>query len=163
MVHCPESNLKLASGLCPAAKLKAAGITVALGTDGPASNNDLDMLGEMRSAALLGKGVAEDPAALSADQVLAMATIEGARVLGLDAQIGSLEPGKWADLAAIDLSLPETLPVYDPVSQIVYAAGRHQVTDVWVGGRRLLKDRCLTSLDWPGLRAEVAVWQTRLA
>ncbi len=163
VVHCPESNLKLASGLCPAAKLTAAGITVALGTDGPASNNDLDMLGEMRSAALLGKGIAGDPEALAADQVLAMATIEGARVLGLDAQIGSLEPGKWADLAAIDLSLPETLPVYDPVSQIVYAAGRHQVTDVWVGGRRLLKDRCLTSLDWPALRAEVAAWQELLA
>lgn len=163
IVHCPESNLKLASGFCPAAKLKAAGIAVALGTDGPASNNDLDMLGEMRSAALLGKGVAGDPEALSADQVLAMATIESARVLGLDARIGSLEPGKWADLAAIDLSLPETQPVYDPVSQIVYAAGRHQVTDVWVAGRRLLADRRLTTLDWPALRSEVASWQTRLA
>lgn len=163
VVHCPESNLKLASGFCPTAMLKAAGIAVALGTDGPASNNDLDMFGEMRSAALLGKGVAGDPEALPADQVLAMATIEGARVLGLDAWIGSLEPGKWADLTAIDLSLPETQPVYDPVSQIVYAAGRHQVTDVWVGGRRLLADRRLTFLDWPALRAEVAAWQTRLA
>jgi 5-methylthioadenosine/S-adenosylhomocysteine deaminase len=92
-----------------------------------------------------------------------MATIEGARVLGLDSRIGSLEPGKWADLVAIDLSLPETLPVYDPVSQIVYAAGRHQVTDVWIGGQRLLKNRCLTSLDWLALRAEVAAWQARLA
>lgn len=163
VVHCPESNLKLASGFCPTAKLKAAGIRVALGTDGPASNNDLNMIGEMRTAALLGKGVAGDPEALAADQVLAMATIEGARVLGLDSRIGSLEPGKWADLVAIDLSLPETLPVYDPVSQIVYAAGRHQVTDVWIGGRRLLKNRCLTSLDWLALRAEVAAWQARLA
>lgn len=163
VVHCPESNLKLASGFCPVAKLKAAGIGVALGTDGPASNNDLNMIGEMRTAALLGKGVAGDPEALAADQVLAMATIEGARVLGLSSRIGSLEPGKWADLVAIDLSLPETLPVYDPVSQIVYAAGRHQVTDVWIGGRRLLRNRCLTSLDWPALRAEVAAWQTRLA
>lgn len=163
VVHCPESNLKLASGFCPAAKLKAAGITVALGTDGPASNNDLDMLGEMRSAALLAKGVTGDPEALAAGQVLAMATIEGARALGLEAKIGSLEVGKWADLAAIDLSLPETQPVYDPVSQIVYAAGRHQVTDVWVAGRRLLQDRRLTTLDWPALRKEVAGWQTRLA
>ncbi len=163
VVHCPESNLKLASGFCPTAKLKAAGIRVALGTDGPASNNDLNMIGEMRTAALLGKGVAGDPEALAADQVLAMATIEGARVLGLDSRIGSLEPGKWADLVAIDLSLPETLPVYDPVSQIVYAAGRHQVTDVWIGGQRLLKNRCLTSLDWLALRAEVAAWQARLA
>ncbi|GAB6066845.1 TRZ/ATZ family hydrolase [Methylothermus subterraneus] len=162
VVHCPESNLKLASGFCPVAKLKDAGITVALGTDGPASNNNLDMLGEMRSAALLAKGVAGDPKVLAAEEVLAMATIEAARVLGLEAKIGSLEPGKWADLVAIDLSVPEALPVYQPVSQIVYAAGRHQVTDVWVGGRRLLASRRLTSLDWPALRLDVAAWQARL-
>jgi 5-methylthioadenosine/S-adenosylhomocysteine deaminase len=161
-VHCPESNLKLACGFCPAAELKAAGITLALGTDGPASNNNLDLFGEMRSAALLAKGVTGDPQALPADQVLAMATIEAAKALGLEAEIGSLEPGKWADLIAIDLGGPETLPVYDPVSHIVYAAGRQQVTDVWVAGRRLLEHRRLTSIDLTALRAEVKAWQERL-
>ncbi len=163
IVHCPESNLKLASGFCPTADLREAGACLALGTDGAASNNDLNLLGEMRSAALVGKAVAHDPEALPAATVLEMATLGGARALGMDDRIGSLEPGKYADIAAVDLSQPETQPLYDPVSQIVYAAARHQVTDVWVGGRRLLAARRLTTLDWPSLHRAVSGWQARLA
>ncbi len=162
VVHCPESNLKLASGFCAAARLGEAGIPLGLGTDGAASNNDLDMFGEMRSAALLAKGVAQDPEALPAASILAMATLGGAMALGLADRIGSLESGKWADVTAVDLAQPETQPVYDPVSQIVYAAGRHQVSDVWVGGKRLLQERRFTCLDWPALRDDLAPWQQRL-
>jgi len=162
VLHCPESNLKLASGFCPVAALERAGVTVALGTDGAASNNDLDMFGEMRSAALIGKAVAGDPAALPAHQVLRMATLHGAEALGLGEHIGSLVPGKWADCVAVDLDSPETEPLYHPLSQLVYAAGRHQVSDVWVGGRRVLENRRLSTLDLDNLRAEVAIWQDRL-
>jgi 5-methylthioadenosine/S-adenosylhomocysteine deaminase len=140
VLHCPESNMKLASGCCPVHKILGNGINVALGTDGAASNNDLDMIGEMRSAALLGKTVAQDPQALDAHTVLAMATLNGARAMGLESKIGSLEKGKEADITAIDLGQLETQPVYDPVAQIVYAANRNQVSDVWVAGRQLLKD-----------------------
>ncbi len=163
LVHCPESNLKLASGFCPLSELDKAGVPLALGTDGAASNNDLAMLGEMRTAALLAKGVARDPEAMPAERILAMATLGGARALGLEDRIGSLEVGKWADMTAIDLSAPETQPVYDPVSHIVYAAGRHQVSDVWVAGRRLLKQRQLDGIDWPALQNEITPWQQRLA
>lgn len=163
VVHCPESNLKLASGLCPVQKLLDAGINVALGTDGAASNNDSDMLGEMRTAALIGKLAANDAAALPASAVLNMATLAGAKALGLEEQTGSLQVGKWADLCAVDLSAPETQPVYDPISQIVYAAGREQVSDVWVAGKRLLRERKLTTLDWPTINKNTQVWQKRLA
>ena len=163
VVHCPESNLKLASGLCPVAKLLKAGVNVALGTDGAASNNDLDLLGEMRSAALLAKGVAGDAAALPADTALRMATLNGAKALGLDADIGSLTPGKWADITAVDLSGPETQPVHDALSTLVYSADRRQVTDVWVAGRRLLQDRRLTQLDLPAILERVASWGERIA
>lgn len=162
VVHCPESNLKLASGLCPVAELDRAGISVALGTDGAASNNDLDMFGEMRTAALIGKAVAGDPAALPAHRILRMATLHGARALGLGDHIGSLEPGKWADCVAVDLSFPETEPLYHPLSQLVYAAGRHQVSDVWVAGQRVLENRRLTTMDLANLRAEISIWQDRL-
>jgi len=162
IVHCPESNLKLASGFCPVAQCLAAGINVALGTDGAASNNDLDMLSEMRTAALLGKGVAGDASAVSAVTVLEMATINGARALGLDAEIGSLRIGKAADVVAIDLSELETQPLFNPLAQIVYAASRHQVSDVWVSGKQLLKKRELTSLDLPVLRQKIKLWQARL-
>jgi 5-methylthioadenosine/S-adenosylhomocysteine deaminase len=162
VVHCPESNLKLASGLCPVQKLLAAGVNVALGTDGAASNNDLDMLGEMRTAALLAKGVAQDATAAPAPTVLRMATLNGARALGLDAEIGSLEPGKAADIVAIDLDRLTTTPLYDPISQIVYAAGREQVTDVWVNGRRLLHDGRLTTLDESALKEKAARWRGKI-
>ncbi len=163
VVHCPESNLKLASGFCPVAKLDAAGVNVALGTDGAASNNDLDLLSEMRMAALLGKGIARDATALPAHRVLRMATLNGARALGLDAEIGSLQPGKAADITAIDLGSVETQPLYDPISQLVYATGRHQVTDVWVAGRRLLQDRSLTSLDLDCITLKASQWRQKIS
>ena len=163
IVHCPESNLKLASGFCQLAKCLAAGINVALGTDGAASNNDLDMFGEMRTAALLGKAVAADASAVPAMTALRMATINGAKALGLDAICGSLSIGKAADVIAIDLNHLETQPLYCPVSQIVYAASRQQVTDVWVAGRRLLKQRQLTTINSDDLKAKIAVWQKRLS
>ena len=162
VVHCPESNLKLASGFCPVHELLRAGVNVALGTDGAASNNDLDMLGEMRTAALLAKGVAGDATAVPAHTALRMATLNGARAFGLDDRIGSIEPGKSADLAAIDLSAVPTQPVYDPVSHLVYAAGRDQVTDVWVHGRRLLSGRALTTLDADAVLARVQAWRDRI-
>ncbi len=163
VVHCVESNLKLASGFCPAQKLRAAGVNLALGTDGCASNNDLDMLGEMRSAALVAKAVAGDARALDATAVLQAATLGGARALGWEAAIGSIEAGKQADLAAIRLDALETQPLYDVVSQIVYAAGRHQVSDVWVAGRRKLHERRLVDLDGDELVAKAQRWRERLA
>ena len=163
VVHCPESNLKLASGFCPAHQLQQAGINLALGTDGAASNNDLNMFGEMRTAALLAKAVANDARALPAEQVLRMATINGAKALGLDNEIGSLEAGKAADIIAVNLGELETQPVYHPVSQIVYATGRDKVTDVWVAGKHLLKDRELTTLDTGKLLTKAAQWQQKLA
>ncbi len=162
VVHCPQSNLKLASGFCPVARLLAAGMTVALGTDGAASNNDLDMLDEMRTAALLAKGVAGDAAAVPAHQALAMATLHGARALGLEEEIGSLVPGKWADLAAVNLETVETTPLYDPVSHLVYAAGRDQVTHLWVAGKALMTERRLLTLDETAIRNEACKWADRV-
>lgn len=162
IIHCPESNLKLASGFCPVAACLQAGINVALGTDGAASNNDQDMLAEMRTAALLAKGVAADASVVSAAQALKMATLNGAKALGLEHEIGSLKIGKAADVVAIDLSELETQPVLNPLAQIVYAASRHQVTDVWVAGKQLLNKRELTTLDLHDLQKRVAIWQQRL-
>lgn len=162
VIHCPESNLKLASGFCPVAKLAAAGVNVALGTDGNASNNDLDMLGEMRTAALIGKAVAEDASALSATEVLRMATINGAKALGLEKITGSLEIGKAADMIAVDMGVLETRPLYDPVSHLVYCANRNQVTHVWVAGRPLLEERRLTTLDETALLAKASEWQVKI-
>jgi 5-methylthioadenosine/S-adenosylhomocysteine deaminase len=162
IVHCPESNMKLASGLAPVAELSRAGVNVALGTDGAASNNDLDMLGEMRSAALLGKAVSGDASALPAAAVLRMATLNGAQALGLGEHTGSLTPGKWADLAAIDMNALESRPLYDPVSQLVYACSREQVTDVWVAGQHLLKERRLTTLDGHEILERAHAWEERI-
>ncbi len=162
VIHCPESNLKLASGFCPVAKLLAAGVNVALGTDGSASNNDLDMLGEMRTAALLGKAVAADASAVSATQALRMATINGAKALGLEAVTGSLETGKAADMIAIDLGGLESQPLYDPVSHLVYCTSRNQVIHTWVAGKALMKQRKLTTLDEPALIANAQAWQARM-
>jgi 5-methylthioadenosine/S-adenosylhomocysteine deaminase len=163
VAHCPESNLKLASGFCPVARLAAAGINIALGTDGAASNNDLDLLGEMRTAALLAKGVAGDARAIPAAEALRMATLNGAKALGLEQEIGSLEIGKSADVAALDMGELETQPLYDPISDLVYAASRHQVSDVWVMGRRLLRGRQLTTLDSEDIIARARAWRERLA
>ena len=162
VVHCPESNLKLASGFCPVARLLAAGVNVALGTDGAASNNDLDLLGEMRTAALLAKGVAGSAAALPAAAALRMATLNGARALGLEREIGSIEPGKAADLVALDLRDAHTQPLYRAVSQLVYAAGRHQVRQVWVQGRQVIRDGAPTSLDQEAVIGAAQAWAQRL-
>jgi 5-methylthioadenosine/S-adenosylhomocysteine deaminase len=163
VVHCPESNLKLASGFCPAQKLRAAGVNLALGTDGCASNNDLDMFGEMRTAALLAKAVAGDAAAFDAGYALRAATLNGARALGLEAHIGSIEVGKQADLAAVRLSDLETQPLYHVASQLVYATGRHQVSDVWIAGQRRLAGRELVDVDVPAMLAKARAWRARIA
>ena len=162
VVHCPESNLKLASGFCPVAGLAAAGINIALGTDGAASNNDLDMLGDMRTAALLGKAVSGDASALPAHAVLRMATLNGANALGIGHETGSLATGKWADITAVRMDSLETQPVYDPVSHLVYACSREQVSDVWVAGQHLLKERRLTTLDDHEILGKVRLWQDRI-
>ncbi len=163
VAHCPESNLKLASGFCPVAALARAGVNVCVGTDGAASNNDLNMLAEMRTAALLAKGVSGDASAVPAHAALRMATLNGALALGLDAEIGSLEPGKAADLVALDLSQLETQPAHHPISQVVYSAGRDQVTDVWINGHRVLKSRQLVTLDGQQIAREARGWAERLA
>lgn len=162
LVHCPESNLKLVSGMCPIEKLHQLGINVALGTDGAASNNDLDMISEMRTAALIGKISANDPKAAPAKNILQMATLNGAKALGMDHLIGSLTAGKAADFIAIDLGQLETQPLFHPISQIVYAASRHQVTDTWVMGVQLMKNRQLLTLDETEIRANATQWQTKL-
>jgi 5-methylthioadenosine/S-adenosylhomocysteine deaminase len=163
VVHCPESNLKLASGFCPVARLQAAGVNVALGTDGCASNNDLDMFGEMRTAALLAKGVASDPRALDAASALRMATLNGAQAIGMGERIGSLVAGKQADLIAVRLDEIESVPFYHLASQLVYAGNRRQVSDVWIAGRRQLADGVLALLDTTELRSRAQRWQRFLA
>lgn len=165
VAHCPASNLKLGSGLAPIAKLAAAGVNIAIGTDSAASNNRVDLLAELRLAALLAKGVAGDASAFGAAQALEGATLGGARALGLDRRIGSIEAGKEADLVAFDLSPVETQPLYDVVSQIVYAAGREQVSDVWVAGKPVVRKRqALANIDGAlekSLMATVGAWQNR--
>ena len=163
VVHCPESNLKIASGFCPVQDLIDAGITVGLGTDGAASNNNLSMLGEMQTAALLAKGVAQDATALNAHQTLFMSTLGSARAMGCDHEIGSVKLGKWADLTAITLDDLDVQPVFDPASQVVYAAGDHHVTDVWVGGRRQVENGKLIALDSKALIRNAKNWQTRFS
>ena len=162
VVHCPESNLKLASGHCPVARLDAAGISIAIGTDGAASNNDLDMFGEMRTAALLAKGVAGRADVLPASTVLRMATLNGAHALGLGDRVGSLVPGKEADLVCVDLARPATQPVHCPISQVVYAASREQVTDVWVAGQHLLREGRALLADSDAILGRAAAWGAKL-
>jgi 5-methylthioadenosine/S-adenosylhomocysteine deaminase len=162
VVHCPESNLKLASGFCPVHALVRAGVTVALGTDGAASNNSLDMLEEMHIAALLAKGVSQDATAIPARAALRMATLNGAKALGLEARTGSLTAGKAADIAAIDLSAISSQPVYDPVSHIVYATTRNQVSDVWVNGKQLLAKYHLTGMNEAKLRDKAIQWHDKI-
>ena len=163
VIHCPESNLKLACGFCPVEKLWQAGVNVAIGTDGAASNNDLDLLAEVRTAALLAKAVAGNATALDAHRALRMATLNGARALGLDEQTGSLELGKQADLVAFDLSGLSQQPIYDPVSQLIYTSNRSCVRHVWVGGKALLDDRRLTRLDEDKLIASARHWGEKIA
>jgi 5-methylthioadenosine/S-adenosylhomocysteine deaminase len=162
VAHCPESNLKLASGFSPVGELVKAGVNVCIGTDGVASNNDLDMIGEMRTAALLAKGVSNDSTCLDAHTTLKMATINGAKALGLEESIGSLKKGKQADIVAINLDQLETAPLYEPVSQIVYSANRQQVSDVWIAGKQLLKNRELTNMEYSKLMEKAKEWGEKI-
>lgn len=162
VAHCPRSNLKLASGIARVAAMQEAGVTVALGTDGAASNNELDMPGEMRTAALLAKAAAGDAAALPATRALRMATIDGARALGLADVTGSLEAGKWADIACIDLGTLNSQPLYDVTSQLVYTAGAGQVRDVWVAGRHQVDDGRLRGVDVEEILSLSHEWQQRI-
>jgi len=162
IVHCAESNLKLASGFCPVDQLQRQGINVCLGTDGAASNNDLDMFGEMRSAALLGKGVSQDASSCNARHSIEMATINGARALGLADQIGSLESGKKADLIAVDFSQLNTQPVYDPIAPLVYAANNLQVSHVWIDGVNKLNDFQFTDIDAINIITNAQQWQQKI-
>jgi 5-methylthioadenosine/S-adenosylhomocysteine deaminase len=162
VVHCPASNMKLASGVAPVLALLARGINVALGTDGAASNNRLDLISEMRLAALLAKVTAGDASALPAATVLRMATLGGAQALSLGGRIGSLEPGKEADLVAVDLGELDDAPVYDPVSHLVHVASRERVTDVWVAGERVVRQRVPVKVDVASLAARARLWQQKL-
>ncbi len=162
VAHCPSSNLKLASGVATPARLLQNGVNVALGTDGAASNNRLDILAEMRLAALLAKGTGGDATLLPAYAALEMATIRAARALGLENLIGSLAPGKRADMTAVHLAAPELLPCYDPLSHLVYAAGREHVTHVWVEGEHVVDGGQLTRLDPHEIAAKAAYWKDKI-
>lgn len=163
VAHCPSSNLKLASGIAPIAQLVAAGVNVGIGTDGAASNNRLDMFSEMRQTALLAKAVADDPTVLPAQQVLTMATLNAARALGLDKRIGSLVAGKAADIVAVDFSRPELVPCYDPVSHLVYVAGRQDVSHVWVAGELAVDEGVLVRSEAREAATRAVQWQARIA
>ncbi len=162
VAHCPTSNLKLASGIAPVAALLDAGVNLGLGTDGAASNNRLDMFGEMRLAALLAKGASGRADVLPAAAALRAATLAGARALGLEAEIGSITVGKRADLSAVSLARIELQPVYDPVSLLVYTAGREDVTDVWVDGERVVKSQRLARIGAVELESNARLWQNRV-
>lgn len=162
VVHCPRSNMKIASGICPTQRLLAYGINVALGTDGAASNNRLNMLAEMQAAALLAKLESLEATALPAVAALELATINGARALGMEKTIGSLEVGKRADLIAVDLSQPHTQPINNVISQLVYATSGQEVTHSWVDGKALLRDREVIGLDVPNVIERASHWSTLL-
>ena len=161
VVHCPASNMKLASGICDVTALVGSNTNVCIGTDGAASNNELDLLRETRLASLLAKTKSQVASSLPTHQALEMMTINGAKALGLDEFIGSLEVGKLADITAISLDAPNTMPVNDPLSHVVYAANSAQVTHVWVGGRILLKERRLETIDVNSIKSKASHWQKR--
>lgn len=163
VAHCPQSNLKLASGFCPTEKLRLAGVNVAIGTDGCASNNDLDMFDELRSAALLAKGLSGDATAWNAAYALRAATLAGARAIGLGERIGSLEVGKQADFICVQMGALETQPLYNAISQLVYSSGRAQVSDSWIAGERRLADFELVDFDSVGLLERVRRWRDTIA
>jgi 5-methylthioadenosine/S-adenosylhomocysteine deaminase len=162
VVHCPQSNMKLASGFAPIEKLRLAGVNLALGTDGCASNNDLDMFDELRTAALLAKVVASDATALNAASSLHIATLGSAKAMGMDNLIGSIEIGKQADLICVQMNALETQPMYHVISQLVYASGRHQVSDVWIAGEEKLSDRQLVAMDVDKLLHQTHYWRDRI-
>jgi 5-methylthioadenosine/S-adenosylhomocysteine deaminase len=163
VIHCPSSNLKLASGLCPVDRLLAEGVNIALGTDSAASNNSLDMFAEMRTAALLAKVVSGSAAALADWQALEAATLGGARALAVDHLVGSLEVGKMADIIALDFSQLEQQPLHNPISQLVYTPCGHRVSHSWVNGRLLMEDRVLTTLDEVTVLRKTRDWQAKIS
>ncbi len=163
IAHCPTSNLKLASGVAPKSALLAKNINVGIGTDGSASNNRLDCWREMHLAALLAKGMSGKPEIVPAHTALRMATLNGARALGLDDRIGSLEVGKQADLVAVDLSGPHTQPCYDPISHLVYSAGRQEVSHVWIAGQEVVRDKICLTLDQAEILSRAHHWQKKLS
>lgn len=163
IAHCPSSNLKLGSGMAPTPALQQAGINIGLGTDGAASNNRLDMFWEMRLAALLAKGLAEDPEQFNTQQTLRMATLNGAKALGIDHITGSISSGKSADLCAVSLADLQCQPCFDPLSHLIYVAGREHVTHVWVAGKCQVRERILQNPAFPDLERQVALWQNKTA
>lgn len=162
VAHCPSSNLKLASGIAPIQAMLERGVNVGLGTDGAASNNRLDLMTEMRTAALLAKGVSGNATAAPAGTALHMATLASAKALGIDDRVGSLVPGKRADMTAIQLADIALAPLYDPLSQLVYAAAREHVSHVWVDGRLRVEDGALCDIDVPGLQRKASYWRDKI-
>ncbi|HDJ30286.1 MAG TPA: amidohydrolase [Candidatus Acetothermia bacterium] len=152
VAHCPRSNAKLGNGIAPISRLRSAGVNVGIGTDGAASNNSLDMASELRFAALSAKAASGDPTIIPAQEAVQMATVAGARALGLE---GTIAEGNRADIAIVDLEQVETIPTSDPLSSLVYSAGRGAVTDVVVDGRFLMRDRSLTTIDEDRVKYEV--------
>jgi 5-methylthioadenosine/S-adenosylhomocysteine deaminase len=163
VAHCPSSNLKLASGIAPVGAMLSARMNVGLGTDGAASNNRLDVLSEMRLAALLAKAASDNAETLPAHVALRMATLNAAKALGLEQKVGSVETGKCADLCAVNLASIELSPCYDPASQLVYAAGRENVSHVWVGGKLLVEQGRLLQVDETAVARKAREWQSRIA
>jgi len=163
VVHCPQSNLKLASGFCPISKLIDAGINVALGTDSAASNNNLNMFEEMKTAALLAKAITSDASSIPAYQALKMATLNGAKALGIDDITGSLTKGKSADITAIKLDNISTMPIYNPISQIVYASQANSVSNVWIEGKQVLKDHQLTLMNETEILHKAQAWGEKIS
>ena len=163
VIHCPEANLKLANGFCPVTQLTQAGINVGLGTEGAASNNDLDLFGELKTACLVAKAVGGDTQALSAHSALRLATINGARALGWDREIGSLEVGKYADIIALEIDSIAQQPLYNPASQLVYGQSGSQVTHSWVAGQSLLMDKKLLALNERNLIQSAKDWGSKIA
>ena len=162
IAHCPNSNLKLASGIAPVGKLLDKGVNVGLGTDGAASNNRLDMFSEMRLSALLAKGVGQNATAVPAQKALEMATINAAKALGLDHKIGSIEVGKMADLTAVRLDDIATAPYYDPIAHLIYSCGREHVTHTWVGGELRYSLGVYANIEPLELKDIINTWQPKL-
>lgn len=162
VIHCPESNMKLASGFCPVSDLLNKGINVALGTDSAASNDDLDLLGELKTAALLGKAVSGNPSALDGHSCLRMATINGAKALGIDHLVGSIEAGKQADLCAININKLDAVPLYSPVSSLIYTNSGSRVEHLWVNGKTLLKEGQLTTIHENELIEKANNWREKI-
>jgi 5-methylthioadenosine/S-adenosylhomocysteine deaminase len=161
--HNPESNMKLASGIAPVKAYLAANVAIGLGTDGAASNNDLDMFGAMRAASFLQKVATSDPTAVSAPAAVQMATIGGARALGMDKQIGSLEPGKKADVIIVSMSAPRQTPMYDPLSHLVYVTRGDDVQTTIVNGKVLMRDRKILTLDRAAVVRDANRWASSVS